>query len=145
MRGAHHLSHRCSLLVVDSDPATRELLTVALEYEGYAAAAVANGREALHHLRSHAETCIILTELVLPVMDARHFRTLLLHDRSLAWIPLIAMSAVTDGDRRARELGARFFLNKPLNLDELRQALRRIECCRIRARAPGLEVPALRM
>jgi CheY-like chemotaxis protein len=138
-------SHRCSVLVVDNDPALRELLTVALESDSYDAAAVANGREALHYLRSHAETCIILLELLLPVMDGRQFRTMQLRDRSFAWIPVIAMSAVADGDQRARELGARSFLRKPLNLDELRQALRRVGCCRTgRRRGSPESVPAMR-
>jgi CheY-like chemotaxis protein len=130
--------HRCSVLVVDDDAAVRELLVVTLEAEGYDVATVGNGREALHHLRSHAETCIILLELVLPVMDGIQFRTLQLRDRSLAWIPVVAMSAATDADRRARDLGARSFVPKPLNLDVLRQVLRRISCSEARRLAAVL-------
>jgi CheY-like chemotaxis protein len=134
--------HRCSVLVVDDDPAVRELLLVALTGEGYDVATVGNGREALHHLRSHAETCVIIMELVLPVMDGRAFRIVQLRDRSLAWIPVVMMSAASDADRRARDLGARFFVRKPLNLDEMRHALRRIGCCqtRPRAAAPALTI-----
>jgi CheY-like chemotaxis protein len=130
--------HRCSVLVVDDDAAVRELLLVTLEAEGYDVATVGNGREALHHLRSHAQTCIILLELVLPVMDGIQFRTLQLRDRSLAWIPVVAMSAATDADRRARDLGARSFVAKPLNLDVLRQVLRRISCSEARRLAAVL-------
>jgi CheY-like chemotaxis protein len=135
--------HRCSVLVVDDDPAVRELLLVTLEADGYEVAAVGNGRDALRHLRSHAETCIIILELALPVMDGVHFRTAQLSDRSLAWIPVVAMSAVVGADRRARDLGARSFVPKPLNLEELRQALRAIRCCRPR-RVPAdpEEMPA---
>jgi CheY-like chemotaxis protein len=127
--------HRCSVLVVDDDPAVRELLLVALTGEGYDVATVGNGREALHHLRSHAETCVIIMELVLPVMDGRAFRIVQLRDRSLAWIPVVMMSAASDADRRAQDLGAPFFVRKPLNLDDLRHALRRIGCCQTRPRA----------
>jgi CheY-like chemotaxis protein len=137
--------HRCSVLVVDDDPAVQELLLVTLEAEGYRVATVRNGREALHYLRSHAETCIIVLELVLPVMDGLHFRTAQLRDRSFAWIPIVVMSAATDADRRARQLGARWFVRKPLNLDALRQALRRIGCRQARPRAAVLDgTPALR-
>jgi CheY-like chemotaxis protein len=134
--------HRCSVLVVDDDPAVRELLLVALTGEGYDVATVGNGREALHHLRSHAETCVIIMELVLPVMDGRAFRIVQLRDRSLVWIPVVMMSAASDADRRARDLGARFFVRKPLNLDEMRHALRRIGCCQTRPRtaAPALTI-----
>jgi len=140
MSDAPAVLHRCSVLVVDDDPAVRELLLVALTAEGYDVAIVGNGREALHHLRSHAETCVIIMELVLPVMDGRAFRIVQLRDRSLAWIPVVMMSAASDGDRRAQDLGARFFVRKPLNLDDMRHVLRRIGCCQtqLRGAAPAL-------
>ena len=126
--------HRCCVLVVDDDPQVRELLRVALTSDGYQVAAVKDGREALHHLRSHADTCIIVLDLMLPVMDGMHFRTAQLRDRSLAWIPIVAMSAAVDADRQARELGARRLVRKPLNLDEVRGVLRQIGCCQARPR-----------
>lgn len=127
-------AHACSVLVVDDDAELREMLRLSLTADGYDVSAVPNGREALHHLRSHAETCIIILDLMLPTMDGVHFRTVQLRDRSLAWIPIVVMSAAVDAERRARELGARRFLRKPLDLDELRRALRHIGCCRARPR-----------
>ena len=127
-------SHRCSVLVVDDNVEIRELLRVALTSDGYEVAGVPNGREALHYLRSHSDTCIILLDLMLPVMDGPQFRHAQLRDRSLAWIPLVVISASVDADRRARELGARSVIRKPLNLDEVRQALRVIGCCQARPR-----------
>jgi len=126
--------HRCSVLVVDDDAEVREMLRMALEADGYLMAGVTNGREALHHLRSHAETCIIVFELQLPVMDGVDFRAAQLRDRSLAWIPVVVMSAAIDGDHDARVLGARHFVRKPLDLDELRQTLRHIGCWRAHPR-----------
>ncbi len=73
--------HRCTVLVVEDDAETRALLRVALTADGYDVATVANGREAMHHLRSHADACIILLDLMLPVMDGAHFRTAQLNDR----------------------------------------------------------------
>lgn len=128
-------SHRCTVLVVDDDAELRELLRVALTNEGYDVATVPNGREALHHLRSNTDTCIILLDLLLPIMDGAHFRTAQLRDRSLAWIPLVVMSAAVDADRRARELGARRLVRKPLDLDEVTHALRFVGCCQ-RGRDP---------
>lgn len=127
-------AHRCSVLVVDDDPDVRELLQVALHPEGYHVGCAENGRAALNHLRSHADTCIILLDLMLPVMDGSHFRTAQLHDRSLAWIPVIVMSGGPDSDRRARELAARRLVRKPLDLDEVKQALRYVGCCQARPR-----------
>jgi two-component system sensor histidine kinase ChiS len=126
--------HRCSVLVVDDDTDTRELLRMVLTADGYAVATASNGRDALDHLRSHAETCIVVLDLMLPGMDGVHFRTAQLHDRSLAWIPVVVMSGAIDADRQARELGARRVLRKPLHLDEVRLALRDIGECQARPR-----------
>ena len=131
---AEYGPHRCTVLVIDDDAEVRDLLSVALTADGYRVDAVGNGREALHHLRSHAETCIIVLDLMLPIMDGPQFRAAQLRDRSLAWIPVVVMSAAADGRRQAGDIGARGFARKPLDLDEVRRALRHIGCCRTRPR-----------
>ena len=137
-------AHRCSILVVDDDADVGELMRVTLEAEGYRVACVRNGREALNHLRSHADTCIILLDLMLPIMDGTHFRITQLNDRSLAWIPVVLMSGAPEADRRARDLGARRLVKKPLDLDEVKQALRSVGCCQARPRrATGTETIVL--
>jgi CheY-like chemotaxis protein len=128
------MEHRCSVLIVDDDPDSREFLRAALTAGGYSASAAANGREALIHLRSTADTCVILLNLMMPTMNGEQFRTAQLNDRSLAWIPVIICSGVVDAGRRARALGAAYFLRKPLDLDQLRQALHNIGCARHEAR-----------
>jgi CheY-like chemotaxis protein len=127
--------HRCSVLIVDDDAEVRELLRIALTSDGYDVGEAGNGRDALHYLRSHAETCIIVLDLMLPVMDGAHFRAAQLRDRSLGWIPVVVISAAHDAPSRARELGARRFVRKPLNIDEVRTALRHIGCCQARPRS----------
>ena len=140
---AEHGPHRCTVLVIDDDAEVRNLLSVALTADGYHVDAVGNGREALHHLRSHAETCIILLDLVLPVMDGLQFRTAQLRDRSLAWIPIVVMSDAAEGRRLAFEIGARRLVRKPLDLEDVRRALRHIGCCRTRPRPPWDESASL--
>jgi CheY-like chemotaxis protein len=134
MSTEQRVAHHCTVLIVDDDSEVVEMLRAALTPDGYLVAAAPNGREALHYLRSHAETCMILFELQLPVMDGMRFRAAQLRDRSLAWIPALAMSAGVDGAKQARELGARTFLPKPLDLDEVRAALRQVGCCLARPR-----------
>jgi CheY-like chemotaxis protein len=126
--------HRCGILVIDDDADIQEVLRIALSADGYLVAGVPNGREALYYLRSHADTCIILLDLLLPVMDGAHFRAVQIKDRALAWIPVVVLSAAVDADRGAREIGARRLIRKPLDLDEVRLALRMIGCCQARPR-----------
>jgi CheY-like chemotaxis protein len=133
-------THRCGLLVVDDDAEVRELLRVALEGDGFVVATVRNGREALDYLRSHAETCVVLLDLLLPEMDGTAFRAAQLRDRSLAWIPIIVMSGAVDASTLARQVGARRFVRKPLDLDEVRHAVRSIGCRQARSRPANAQV-----
>jgi CheY-like chemotaxis protein len=128
------VAHRCAVLFVDDDQDSQELVRLALNADGYDVATAANGRDALVHLRSTADTCIIVLDLTLPQMDGAHFRAAQLRDRSLAWIPVVVISGTVEGAARARELGARAFIPKPVDLDRLRAALRRIGCCQARPR-----------
>jgi CheY-like chemotaxis protein len=137
-------SHRCSILVVEDEPELQEMLRVALEADGHIVSVAGNGREALTQLRSTPSTCLIVLDLHLPIMDGRRFRTLQQRDRSLAWIPVIVVSGGLEAARDARELGARAFVRKPIDVDELRAAIRRIGCARGRPSADQRGTPAER-
>jgi CheY-like chemotaxis protein len=134
-------AHRCSILVVEDDPELRDVLRVALEADGYIVAVVGNGRDALKHLRTTADTCLIILDLYLPVMSGRRFRTAQLGDRSLAWIPIVIMSGGVEGARAASEMGAHAFVRKPVDLDALRAAVRRIGCVRAQSRQDQRTIP----
>lgn len=131
--------HRCAVLVVDDDPDMREVLAVALRSQGYDVATVGNARDALTHLRSTPETCMIVLDLMLPGMAAARFAEVLRRDRSLAWIPVVVLSGAEDGANDARALGARVFLRKPVDVEALRRALHRIGCSRARPRSQEAE------
>jgi CheY-like chemotaxis protein len=126
--------HRCSILVVEDEPELQDVLRVALEADGYHVSVVNNGRDALNHLRTTPTTCLIILDLILPVLSGHRFRAAQLRDRSLAWIPVIILSGGVEAAREARELGARAFVRKPANVDELRAAVRRVGCLRARQR-----------
>ena len=139
--GALPATHRCTVLVVEDDADVRELLRVALSADGYEVATVGNGRDAMYYLRSHADACIILLDLALPIMDGAQFRRAQLRDRALAWVPLVVMSGSVDAARHARELGARRLVRKPLDIDDLKNALRFVGCCQARPRRAPNAVP----
>jgi CheY-like chemotaxis protein len=117
---------RCSVLVVEDEPELRDLVRFALEADGCDVAVVGNGRDALKHLRSTASTSLIILDLFLPIMSGHRFRAAQLRDRSLASIPVLIVSGGVEGAREARELGARAFVRKPVDVDELRAVVKRI-------------------
>jgi CheY-like chemotaxis protein len=116
------MAHRCTILVVDDDSDVQEMIRVAFTADGFTVASAVTARDAIDYLRSHAETCAILLDLMLPDLDGAEFRRIQQQDRSLAWIPVVVTSAGVDGERIAREIGVDF-VGKPLDLDQLRQAI----------------------
>ena len=113
------------VLVVEDDPDIRATLCEALEDNGYRAVGAANGAEALDYLRSGAESpCLILLDLMMPVMDGQTFRTEQRADPKLANIPVVVISAYRDVERQANDLAAEF-LSKPVRLETLLETARK--------------------
>src|SRR3954449_12587291 len=102
------------ILVVEDDKDLRESLCEALELEGYVAVSAENGQAALRHLATGAKPCMILLDLMMPVMDGWTFRQELLKDRALAAIPVIVMTAATAA--RAAAVASHAILYKPLHM-----------------------------
>jgi len=112
------MGHR--ILVVDDDPDIRETLVEILEESGHEALSAANGNEALQTLRGASDPpCLILLDLMMPVMDGRAFREAQLADPALAPIPVIVISAFKDSGQTAQELEVAGHLSKPVTLDAL--------------------------
>jgi CheY-like chemotaxis protein len=80
------------VLVVDDDPALRELLRRTLEAKGYVVAEAANGREALGRLRE-TPPGVILLDLMMPEMDGFEFLEELRRDEAGRRIPVIVITA----------------------------------------------------
>jgi CheY-like chemotaxis protein len=111
------------ILVVDDDPDIRDSLREVLEDEGYDVACVGNGREALDHLKaSSPRPCVILLDLMMPVMDGWQFRREQKLDPEIADIPLIVITAT--GNRPVL-IDAAELVMKPLDLRRLFEAVER--------------------
>jgi CheY-like chemotaxis protein len=106
-----------TVLIVEDDSDTREMLGRFLELEGYTVETAENGKRALERLGSGVGACVILLDLMMPVMDGWQFRQEQIRDASLADIPVIVVSAA--GRERLEKIHANAYLSKPVDLDEL--------------------------
>ena len=109
------------LLVVDDDPGIRESLAELLHDEGYVVLTAINGQDALARLRTSGDRpCVILLDLMMPVMSGWEFLELAETDQTLAAIPVVVVSAMPAplAPSEARG-GVKACLHKPLKLDQL--------------------------
>src|SRR5688500_11446967 len=92
MSQAH--SGRSCILVVEDDHDFREVMGELIQDEGYPTTAVANGQEALDHLRLCEPPCIILLDLMMPGLTGWEFREQQRQDPRLARIPVAVITGV---------------------------------------------------
>ena len=107
--------------MVDDDQDIRDALCELLEDEGYRAVSAANGQEALVYLNSREPPCVILLDLMMPVMDGWEFRRRQQSDPKFAKIPVVVITAA--GKYGAASIAAERVLPKPLQLELVLQAL----------------------
>jgi CheY-like chemotaxis protein len=106
-----------TVLIVEDDPDTREMLGKFLELEGFQVETAANGQQALEKLDGGMTPGVIVLDLMMPVMDGWEFRRRQLQDGRLASIPTIVVSAA--GRDRMSQVTADAYLAKPIDMDEL--------------------------
>jgi CheY-like chemotaxis protein len=107
-----------TILTVDDTEATRSLLKVSLELEGYKVISASNGAVALRYLDSFKPN-LIITDLVMRDVNGL---SLIKHIRlrpELMAIPIIAISAFFTYHNEAKKNGATMVLNKPFDVIEL--------------------------
>ncbi|WP_424134213.1 response regulator [Roseomonas chloroacetimidivorans] len=116
------------VLVVDDDPASRELLSRFVLRDGFAVRTAQDGEEGLRLAKQLRPTAILL-DVMMPRMDGWSVLTALKADPELAEIPVVMVSIVQER-ALAVSLGAADYLIKPVQWQRLRTVLDRY-------RAPG--------
>jgi signal transduction histidine kinase len=129
-----------SILVVDDHEPLREALRHILENEGFEAAAVPNGKEALLWMEAHRPDAVV-SDILMPQMDGYEFYRAVRERQEWTAIPFVFLTVKADREEavKARTLGADAYLTKPLEPSELvgtiRGLLKRAEAIQAAAAA----------
>jgi CheY-like chemotaxis protein len=107
-----------TILVVDDDANTRELLRLHLSSAGYAVH-VAEDAIAAGYLVLRSPPDLIISDVNMPHMDGFEFIAALRSDSTLPHIPVIFLTTAEEGDQRGKELGAVGYITKPVRSDRL--------------------------
>ena len=113
------------VLVVDDEPDLEALVQQrfrkGIKSGAYSFVFARNGLEALRALGAHPEVEVVLTDLNMPGMSGLE---LLAKVRSVyTELPVVMISAYGDAEtqQRARDLGARDFVSKPIDFERIRE------------------------
>ena len=109
------------ILVVEDDPDLREAVRLVLETEGYGVRTAGHGIEALDDLRHHPKPCLIVLDLMMPVMNGWEFLNELRNDKTLPDVCVVVTSAAQGGSLP----DVTEVLAKPYTIDRLLRIVRR--------------------
>ena len=118
------LEVKCNtVLIVDDDEDIRDVVKMSLELEGYDTITANHGLDGLERLKHMAEQpCLVLLDLMMPVMDGWEFVRNIERDHVLSDIPIAVVSAFSE---KAATLKGKVFLKKPIDLESLLQLVKR--------------------
>jgi CheY-like chemotaxis protein len=106
------------ILIVDDDLDLQEALADLLQSRGYIVSSADDGAKALQRLRDSDPPCLILLDLMMPVMDGHEFLAHRNADPVLAAIPVVVISAGCHS-RGSVAPGVADILYKPFEADDL--------------------------
>ncbi len=109
-----------TILVIEDDPSVRTLLSKALAAKGYEVDTCEDGLAGLTRLEALAPDLIIV-DIMMPRLDGMTFvRAIKAHEHTKP-IPVIFLTAKNDPKSMIQgiNLGARFYVTKPFQIDEL--------------------------
>ena len=108
------------VLVVEDDRAIRETLSEILSDNDYTTMVAANGQVALDELHAtDVKPCLILLDVMMPVMDGWRFREVQRSDPELSAIPVVVLTAHASVNEVVNRMSAEAVLRKPIDLDDL--------------------------
>ena len=114
-----------TVLVVDDEFGTVEVLVAALEDAGYRVLTAANGHRALERLEENKPD-LVISDFMMPLMDGAALVTAMRTNPSFRDIPVIMMSAAPEAALRKHLDGYKAFLRKPFRIAALLEIVRTV-------------------
>jgi CheY-like chemotaxis protein len=109
--------HSHTILIVDDDYDIRRTFSEILEDEGYSTIAARNGADALQILHEKQRPCVVLLDLMMPVVDGWEVVGRLSAFEDLAGIPIVLVTAFGEHAPDDRRISA--VLRKPVEVETL--------------------------
>ena len=108
------------ILIIDDSATNVFLIESVLTENGYNTMSATNAKDAMKLMEKKTPNLILL-DLLMPQISGFDLIRTFKQNNNLSHIPIIAVSAITDEEKISEiiSLGAIFFLNKPIIINEL--------------------------
>jgi CheY-like chemotaxis protein len=139
--------NQAPILIIEDDENIRIACRELLESEGFEVDMCSNGEEALAFLARHRDPCLILLDMLMPVMGGREFMSELeKQPHTIVPIPVYLVSA-SASQEDGKKMGCRGFLKKPFDIDALLAIVQshcKVNDCK-RKDAQAVSIPPVKM
>lgn len=114
-----------TILLIEDESSIREMIRTFLELNKYSVITASNGKDGLG-LAKRIIPDLIISDVMMPLMDGFKFKKELSKDEVTATIPFIFLTSMTEREkfRKGMELGADDYLTKPVQMEELKNAIK---------------------
>lgn len=113
--------HKKRILIIEDDANIRDVMKMALEFDGYSVATAKDGKEGLRELAENPHPDLILLDLMMPIMNGWEFVEAKKSDPTIKAIPVVVVSAYSE---KAKIIECKAFVEKPLELETLLKAVK---------------------
>lgn len=107
--------HRGNVLIIEDDEDIRAAMAELLEGEGFEVAVASNGQEGLEVLSQMSAPCLVLLDLMMPVMNGEDFLRHVRQNPALDSTPVVIVTA----SGRTPLPGTQGILKKPFEISDL--------------------------
>ncbi|MCD6013196.1 MAG: response regulator [Flavipsychrobacter sp.] len=116
-----------NILVIDDDTIMLKTIQYILNKDGYNVVTATDGREA-YELLDYSMYDVVITDLRMPRMDGMELISKLKGSQQNRTLGIIIVSMVKNKNTMAdaMQMGADYFLHKPIIVDELRDTVKRL-------------------
>jgi two-component system, cell cycle response regulator DivK len=116
-----------TILVVDDNPICRELVTEALQIDGFHVVEASQGNEALDLIRRFSPD-VMLLDIQMPDGSGYEILRQIRSDPGTVHLPVVALTAFAMRGDREKGLAEGFddYITKPIDVDSLRRSIRRL-------------------
>ncbi len=127
MTGQYNGETMAKILIAEDDRATLEVFSTAVESMGHSVIRATNGQMAWEVLQANDDIALLLSDMSMPGMEGRELIMLIRGCSRFSKLPILVVSGAVRAKEIAHvlEKGATHFMAKPVELQELKDVIKR--------------------